>query len=129
MISDRVITANLLNTHFYNIHQTVLVDKTITYTPSDYFITTIKNKLSNVEKFTIPLVSIEFVESQLKSLYTAKSTGVDNLYAKYQIPMPKISASLIALTITHMFNCSFNSNKFPEAFKIAKVIPIYKKRL
>ena len=82
MISDPVITANLFNTHFCNIHQTVLVDKTKTYTPSDYFITTIKNKLSNVEKFTIPLVSIEFVESQLKSLDTSKSTGVDNLYAK-----------------------------------------------
>ena len=35
IISDPVITANLLNTHFCNIHQTVAVDKTFTYTPSD----------------------------------------------------------------------------------------------
>ena len=123
LISDPVITANLFNTHFSNIHQTVPVDKTIIYTPCDSFITTIENKLSNIKRFAIPFVSVEFVERQLKSLDTSKSTGVDNLNAKYL----KISASVIAPILTHIFNCSFNSNKFPKSFKLAKVIPIYKK--
>jgi len=35
MISDPVITAYLFNTRFCNIHQTVAVDTSITYTPSD----------------------------------------------------------------------------------------------
>ena len=123
LISDPVITANLFNTHFSNMHQTVPVDKSITYTPCKSFTTTIENKLSNIERFTIPLVSVEFVERQLKSLDTSKSTGVDNLNAKYL----KLSASLIAPILTHTFNCSFNSNSFPKSFKLAKVIPIFKK--
>jgi len=42
MISDPVITANLFNTHFGNIHKTVAVDKSITYTPSESHINTLK---------------------------------------------------------------------------------------
>jgi len=42
MISDPVITANLFNTHFCNIHKTVAVDKSITYTPSESHINTLK---------------------------------------------------------------------------------------
>ena len=35
MISDPVITVNLFNTHFCNVHQAVAVDNSITYTQSD----------------------------------------------------------------------------------------------
>ena len=68
MISDVVITANLFNTHFCNIHQSVAVDKSITYTPSDSHTNTLKTNLLNIEKFHIPMVTVEFVESQLKHL-------------------------------------------------------------
>ena len=61
LISDHVITANLFNTHFCNIHQTVAVDKSITYTPSDSHINTLKTNLLNIEQFNIPRVTIEFV--------------------------------------------------------------------
>ena len=48
MISDPVITANLFNTHFCNAHQAVAVDKSITYTPSDSHINTLKSNLLNI---------------------------------------------------------------------------------
>ena len=54
LISDPVITANLFNTHFCNIHQTVAVDKSIT--PSDSHINTLKTNILNTEKFNIPMV-------------------------------------------------------------------------
>ena len=79
MISDPVITANLFNTHFYNVHKTVAVDKSITYTPSDSHINTLKTHLLHIEKLYIHIVTVEFVESQLKTLDTSKSTGVDNI--------------------------------------------------
>ena len=65
LITDPVITANLFNTHFCNIHQTVAVDKSITYTSSDSHINTLKTNLLTIEKFNI-LVTVKFVESQLK---------------------------------------------------------------
>ena len=85
----------------------VAVDKSITYTQSDSHINTLKTNLLNIEKFNIPRVTVEFVESQLKTLDTSKSTRVDNINAKYL----KLSAIIIATT--YVFNCSINSNMFP----------------
>ena len=65
------------------------------------------------------MVTVECVESQLKTLDTYKSTGVDTINAKYL----KLSAIIIAPMLTYVFNCSINSNKFPKVFKIEKVIP------
>jgi len=55
------------DTHFCNIHQYVPVDKSITYTPSDSPINTLQTNLLNIEKFHIPMVTVEFVESQLNN--------------------------------------------------------------
>ena len=38
----------------------------------------------------------------------------------------RISASFIADTITYIYNLIIKKNKFPKAFKEAKVIPLYK---
>ena len=96
----------------------VAVDKSITYTQSDSHINTLKTNLLNIEQFNIPRVTVEFVESQLKTLDTSKSTGVDNINAKYI----KLSAIIIAPVLTYVFNCSISSNKFPKVFKVEKVI-------
>ena len=80
-------------------------------------------KLSNITSFSIPFVTVDYVETQLKLLDTTKATGIDNIHAKYL----KLSAAVIAPVITHIFNCSINTSVFPSAFKVAKVISIYKK--
>ena len=77
----------------------------------------------NIEKFNKPMVTVKFVERQLKTLDTSISTGVDNINAKYL----KLSAIIKAPILTYACNCSIDSNKFPNVFKVAKVIPIYKK--
>ena len=80
-------------------------------------------KLEHVHKFTIPLVSVQFVEKQLKHLDTGKATGIDNVSAKYF----KMSAAIVAPILVHISNYSIKSNSFPTLFKTAKVVPIYKK--
>ena len=83
----------------------------------------ISPKLVNVSKFCIPYVTIDFVETQLKQFNTSKAIGYDNINARFL----KRSASVIAPFLTHIFNCSIQSQTFPNAFNVAKVVPIYKK--
>ena len=66
--------------------------------------------LSNITSFSIPFVTVDYVEARLKLLDTTKATGIDNTNAKYL----KLSASLI----THIFNCSIKTSVFPSAFKV-----------
>ena len=54
-----------------------------------------------------------------RSLKQSHSTGLDPTLAK--IPVPVIAQVLAAI-----INCSFNSGVFPDALKIAKVIPLHK---
>ena len=101
LISDPVITANLFNTHFCNIHQAVAVDKSIT--PSDSNINTLKTNLLNIE------VSYTYCDSKVclkpvKTLDTSKTTKGHTIHSKYL----KLSAIIIAPIITYVFNCSIN---------------------
>ena len=52
-----------------------------------------------------------------------KACGYDNLPAR----LLKDAAPFIASPLTHIFNVSMEEGKFPDAFKIAKVTPIFKK--
>jgi len=54
---------------------------------------------------------------------TYKATGYDKINANYL----KLSATVIDNFLTHIFNCSIQSQTFPNAFKVAKVVPIYRK--
>ena len=82
----------------------------------------ISPKLVNVSKFCIPYVTIDSVETQMKQFNTSKAIGYDNINARFL----KLSASVIAPFLIHIFNCSIQSQTFPNAFKVAKVVPIYK---
>ena len=78
---------------------------------------------ANCPKFSIPPVSVHFVEQQLKTLDCKKSTGSDGISARFL----KISASIISSTLTQLFNRSITCSQYPKLFKNAKVIPIHKK--
>ena len=59
---------------------------------------------------------------QLKSLNPAKSTKSDNPPIKYI----KLAASLIACSLTNLFNDCIETGTYPDAFKTAEVIPVFK---
>jgi hypothetical protein len=67
----------------------------------------------------------DFVIEQLKTLSSSKSTGLDGLPAEFL----KLSADVIADSITKILNLSFKTRIYPKQFKLAKVTPIFKKGL
>jgi hypothetical protein len=60
------------------------------------------------------------LSSSIKLTHTA---GVDDIDPSIASP----SLPIIANTLAEIINCSFNSGIFPQALKIAKVVPIFKK--
>ena len=126
-IIDPSESANVLNDHFCSVFQTVQnanmihdnSDETKTKIMSDK----IEMKLKNTPHFAIPQVSVSYVEKQLQSLDTSKSTGSDGLSARFL----KMSASVIAPLLTKIYNSSLNTGSYPQKFKIAKVVAIHKK--
>ena len=122
-IIDPYDTANIFNNHFVNVHK--LYDTSTTSSPTytnSSLLSANKEKLKDSPPFTIPPISCEFVLTELRKLNTSKSTGCDNINAKFL----KLAASIIAPILTKLFNLSLSSGVFPDAFKVAKVIPIYK---
>ena len=59
----------------------------------------------------------------LEKLDLKKATGLDEVSAEYV----KVAAREISKPLTDIINFSFETNTFPDQWKSAKVIPIYKK--
>ena len=67
--------------------------------------------------------SVKEILRTVKSLKNSNSLGHDNFPTKFI----KLSATLIAPVLEKIFNLSMKSGVFPDALKVAKVIPIFKK--
>ena len=116
--------ANISNDHFTNIHKTLPLTQPVSAN-NDLLYAENLATLSNITSFSIPFDTVDYVETQLKLLDTTKATGIDDINAKYF----KLSAAVIAPVLTQLtiFNCSIKTSVFASAFKVAKVISIYKK--
>jgi len=77
----------------------------------------------NTQHFSIPYITCDFVYSQLTHLDISKSTGSDQISAKFL----KMDAPIIAPALTQIFNLSISKAEFPSPFKLARVVPIHKK--
>ena len=75
------------------------------------------------ESFQIPLASIEFVYTQLKSLETNKAKGIDDI-GPYSL---KIAADIISPSLCYVLNTSIITGTFPSSWKLANLTPLYKK--
>ena len=123
-ITNPSASANVFNDHFCSVFQTV--QRNIQPNNNDEInVLSESNKeiLNTTPPFVIPQVNMSFVESQLKSLDTGKSTGSDGLSARFL----KMSASIIAPVLTKIYNISIQTCIYPQKFKNAKVVPIHKK--
>ena len=69
-------------------------------------------------------VSCDEILKIIGNLKTNKSPGHYNLGPK----LVKNVADYVVIPIQHLFNMSFESGIVPSKLKIAKVIPIFKKR-
>lgn len=72
--------------------------------------------------FKFQYISVLFVRKELKALNRNKATGLDDLPPG----LLKDSANEICKPLAHIINLSIDSSTVPDAWKIAKVIPVYK---
>ena len=92
-------------------------------TSSEKFKNFYKVRNSKGKVFRLHTVSEEFVYKELSSLNSSKSTGLDNISARFL----KDGASFLKLPITYIINMSITSGEVPGELKSARVKPLFKK--
>ena len=117
----KILLINALNDHFSSVAPKLVGDK-----PPDTDFSVLQNftsnKLNKNEYFELKLISVVEVFEQLLHLNINKSAGQDGIGPKFL----KISAGIIAPSLTFLINKSIISGRFPEKFKSARVTPIHK---
>ena len=75
-------------------------------------------------RFSLRQVTIEQVKKAIKSMKNKTSSGIDFISPK----IVKLASDAIAIPLTYIINNSISDGEFPDSWKIAKVIPIFKKK-
>ena len=83
------------------------------------------NAVPKHSNFQLLGTSPEKILTNLKGLNPSKAAGIDNLSCKFL----KDSAHVLARPISQLCNLSIKLNSIPRSCKIAKVKPLFKKRL
>ena len=78
--------------------------------------------LENQAVFSTQPVHADQIDKIIRELRNSKSSGVDNI----DTYILKITGKWIVPSVCHIVNLSIRSNKFPNKWKIAKVVPLYK---
>ena len=107
--------ASTFNTYFVNVGK-FLAEKIV---PEPY---TAKAIVCH-STFTLQPVSEDFVSRSISLLKTNKAVGLDKISAR----LLKDAVDVITPSLTAFFNLSLQTITFPSVWKIAKVIPLFKK--
>lgn len=118
-VKDKNQIANEFNSFFTNIGKN-LASKISHTGPETYMDNLTQNITSNL---TFKQVTTSEVETAINKLKSTSSQGNDALTSK----LVKLLCPNITPPITTIINQSIKTGIFPDALKIAKVIPIYKK--
>ena len=78
--------------------------------------------LKTETNFSLNPVSENFVRDQLRQLKPNKAIGLDKVSSR----LLKDSADVIAPVLTNIINCSFRNKSFPQSWKSAKVMALFK---
>ena len=76
----------------------------------------------NQAVFSTQAVHADQIDKIIRELKNSKSSGVDNI----DTYILKITRKWIVPSVCHIVNLSIGANKFPNKWKIAKVVPLYK---
>ena len=118
LTSDAVTIANHFNLHFAEVG-TKLVNK---LPPTSHnFKELLPFPIPNSLYFN-PTTPLE-IKRMVTDLKSKNSCGMDGIPSK----VLKSTPENILLALAHIFNLSLSSGKFVDAFKVAKVIPVFKK--
>ena len=123
-ITDSTLIAESLNNYFINIGPQLASDISSYEEPdNDLNNENVSGvRLSQNTSFHFSQIEIHNVYSILNNLKANKSTGLDKIPAK----ILKLSAEIIAPSLTYIFNLSLASGIYINEWKRARVTPIYK---
>ncbi len=93
-------------------------------TQSDCFKDFYRSKGIQPDQFRLSDVDEDFIFKELANLNVSKSTGPDNIPARFL----RDGASVLKTPITHIVNLSISTSTVPTDLKQAKVIPLFKKK-
>ena len=113
IIKNAYSATNKFNEHFCSIHK---VFKDPTESPSNIHFSRLESmtqKKLNNQHFSIPYITCDFVYSQLIHLDISKTTGSDQISAKFL----QMAAPIIAPALTQIFNLRISKAEFPSPFK------------
>jgi len=79
-------------------------------------------QLRTTKSFRFEYVSVVHVRKHLKKLKRTKATGLDNLPPA----ILKDTADIICKPLCHIINSSLRNGSFPEVWKKARVVPVFK---
>ena len=125
IIDDRSI-AESMNEYFISIGTKLAdeIDSNSDYQNDDvtYANEFLESDSSSTNLFHFRTISVTSVALRLSKPLASKSTGMDNIPAK----VLRITANIIAPSLTYIFNISLQSGIYVDDWKLAKIIPIYK---
>ena len=78
---------------------------------------------NNINSIFIQPIAEDEIRMHIRGLDSSKSTGIDGIPIKYI----KMAATVITPRLTQLFNICIKKGYFPQALKIAKIVPIFKK--
>ena len=113
--------SNTFNEHFATIGPKLACEIPSTVT-SDEVSTYLNNFPVNFNKFSFRPTTSSIVFTHLNRLSKAKSTGLDNISAQ----LIRECADIISGPLCDLFNKSLKSGIFPDDWKCARVIPLFK---
>ena len=82
----------------------------------------VKMRLPTSKTFSIPPVEVNTIYNEITKLDANKSPGTDNIGPR----ILKISAQIIATSLTYIFNRIIDTGTYPKILKNAKVTPVFK---
>ena len=125
LVPDRSI-AESMNEYFISIGTKLAdeIDSNSDYQNDDltYANEFLESDSSSTNLFHFRTIFVISVALRLNKLLASKSTGMDNIPAK----VLKITANIIAPSLTYIFNISLQSGIYVDDWQLAKIIPIYK---
>ena len=110
--------AEAFNTYFSNVGPILansMADSSVSF---EQFVKPIQSKMLRFK-----LVPYSKVLNLLNSLSKSKATGLDKISGK----ILKAAASSIASSLTYIFNHALISSHFPSEWKVARLLPLFKK--
>ena len=118
LITDDITVANIFNEYFSTVSDK-LSRKIISSKNSHYdFLDS-----PNPNSFFLTPVTKDEVEKCISSMDVGKSSGPNSIPTN----ILKLTSKIISQPITTVINSSFSTGIFPDLFKTAKIIPVYKK--